>query len=97
VVDIATGDDGGMGLEGQDPTVQIMQSLGSTRNALLSLAAQLPPLAPGIQQFVQGLEMAVPQLMADLMAGQTPGMGMPGGGGAISSQAPTAPPTMSAP
>lgn len=93
VIDLATNEEGtGLGMEADNPVIKIMRRAGDARNALLALSAELPQLAPGIQQFIGGLEMAVPQMLADLMAGQPPGMGQPGGGLGMQ-QAPTAPPT----
>ena len=93
VIDLATGEDGsGLGMEAENPVIKIMKCAGEARNALLKLGAELPQLQPGIQQFIGGLEMAVPQMLADLMAGQPPGMGQTGGG-PVTQQAPTAPPT----
>ncbi len=92
VIDLATGEEGsGLGMEAENPVIKIMRCAGEARNALLKLGAELPQLQPGIQQFIGGLEMAVPQMLADLMAGQPPGMGQQGGG-SVSQQAPTAPP-----
>ena len=91
VIDLSTGQEGdGLGMEADNPVIKIMRKAGEARNALLALSAELPQLAPGIQQFIGGLEMAVPQMLADLMSGQPPGMEQTGGG---SQQAPTAPPT----
>ena len=93
VIDLATGTEGsGLGMEADNPVIKIMRKAGEARNALLALSAELPQLAPGIQQFIGGLEMAVPQMLADLMADQPPGMGQTGGGSMVQ-QAPTAPPT----
>ncbi len=93
VIDLATGTEGsGLGLEADNPVIKIMRKAGEARNALLALGAELPQLQPGIQQFIGGLEMAVPQMLADLMADQPPGMGQTGGGSMVQ-QAPTAPPT----
>ena len=92
VIDLATGTEGsGLGMEADNPVIKIMRKAGEARNALLALGAELPQLQPGIQQFIGGLEMAVPQMLADLMADQPPGMGQTGGG--MAQQAPTAPPT----
>lgn len=92
VIDLATGEDGtGLGMEAENPVIKIMKKAGEARNALLALGAELPQLQPGIQQFIGGLEMAVPQMLADLMSGQPPGMGAEGGG-PVTQQAPTAPP-----
>lgn len=79
-------------MEADNPVIKIMRKAGEARNALLALGAELPQLAPGIQQFISGLEMAVPQMLADLMSGQPPGMSQTGGG-PVSQQAPTSPPT----
>ena len=93
VIDLATGtEDSGLGMEADNPVIKIMRKAGEARNALLALSSELPQLAPGIQQFIGGLEMAVPQMLADLMADQPPGMGQTGGGSMVQ-QAPTAPPT----
>ncbi len=93
VIDLATGTEGsGLGLEADNPVIKIMRKAGEARNALLALGAELPQLQPGIQQFIGGLEMAVPQMLADLMADQPPGMGQTGGCSMVQ-QAPTAPPT----
>ena len=92
VIDLATSTEGeGLGMEAENPVIKIMKKAGEARNALLALSAELPQLAPGIQQFIGGLEMAVPQMLADLMSGQPPGMGQQGGG-PVTQQAPTAPP-----
>jgi hypothetical protein len=96
VIDLATGTEGeGLGMEADNPVIKIMRRAGEARNALLALGAELPQLQPGIQQFIGGLEMAVPQMLADLMSGQPPGMGQTGGGPGVE-QAPTAPPTSTA-
>lgn len=93
VIDLSTGQEGdGLGMEADNPVIKIMRKAGEARNALLALGAELPQLQPGIQQFIGGLEMAVPQMLADLMSGQPPGMGDIGGG-AAPQQAPTAPPS----
>lgn len=93
VIDLATGEEGtGLGMEAENPVIKIMRCAGEARNALLKLGAELPQLQPGIQQFIGGLEMAVPQMLADLMAGQPPGMGQQGGGSVVQ-QAPTASPS----
>ena len=95
MIDLSTGQDGeGLGLEADNPVIKIMRSAGEARNALLKLGAELPQLQPGIQQFIGGLEMAVPQMLADLMSDQPPGMGQQGGG-PVTQQAPTAPPISS--
>ena len=92
VIDLSTGQDGaGLGMEADNPVIKIMRKAGEARNALLALGAELPQLQAGIQQFIGGLEMAVPQMLSDLMSGQPPGMGATGGG-PVSQQAPTAPP-----
>ena len=92
VIDLSTGQEGeGLGLEADNPVIKIMRKTGDARNALLALSAELPQLAAGIQQFITGLEMAIPQMLADLMSGQPPGMGQTGGG-PVAQQAPTAPP-----
>lgn len=92
VIDLSTGTDGpGLGMEADNPVIKIMRKAGEARNALLALSAELPQLAAGIQQFIGGLEMAVPQMLADLMSDQPPGMGATGGG-TVTQQAPTAPP-----
>ena len=92
VIDLSTDTEGaGLGMEAENPVIKIMRRAGDARNALLALGAELPQLAPGIQQFIGGLEMAVPQMLADLMADQPPGMGQTGGG-PVAQQAPTAPP-----
>src|SRR3990167_2517402 len=93
VIDLATGTEGnGLGMEADNPVIKIMRKAGEARNALLALSSELPQLAAGIQQFISGLEMAVPQMLADLMADQPPGMGQTGGGSMVQ-QAPTSPPT----
>ena len=79
-------------MEADNPVIKIMRKAGEARNALLALGAELPQLQPGIQQFIGGLEMAVPQMLADLMADQPPAMGQTGGGSMVQ-QAPTSPPT----
>jgi len=75
------------------PAIQIMSAMGDARNALLKLAALVPPLAGGVQQIVSGLEQVVPQMVADVVAGNPPGSsgaGM-GGGAPQAAAAPTAP------
>ncbi len=93
VIDLSTGQDGeGLGMEADNPVIKIMRKAGEARNALLALSAELPQLAPGIQQFIGGLEMAVPQMLADLMSDQPPGMSDMGGGAGMA-QAPAPPPS----
>lgn len=78
-----------------DPSVRIMAKLGNARQVLLDLASDLPPLASGIQQMIDALTQAVPQMMADIVSGQPPGtQTLPTSG---ISQAPTAPPTATTP
>lgn len=90
VMDLAQGDEEmGLGMEAQNPVVQIMMSMGAVKNSLTLLSTQLPLLAPGIQQFIMGLEQAIPQLLADLMSGQAPGMGAPAS--PLSNTAPSTP------
>jgi len=75
------------------PAIQIMSAMGDARNALLKLASLVPPLAAGVQQIVSGLEQVVPQMVADVVAGNPPGSsgaGM-GGGAPQAAAAPTAP------
>lgn len=91
VMDLAMGDESteGLGMESQNPLIQTMMAMGETKNALLKLSSQLPALQPGIQQFIMGLEQVVPQMLADLVSGQTPGSTT--GASPLSNQAPTAP------
>lgn len=81
VMDLATKSDNetGLGQEAANPVVQILMAMGQSKNALQKLSAQLPILTPGIQQFIQGLEQVVPQMLSDLVSGQPPGSGSPGG------------------
>lgn len=80
-MDLATKSDSetGLGQEAANPVVQILMAMGESKNALQKLSAQLPILTPGIQQFIQGLEQVVPQMLSDLVSGQPPGSGGPGG------------------
>lgn len=88
----------GLGMAATDPSVQIMEGMAEVRNSLLKLSVKLPPLAPGIQQFIAALEQTVPQMMADLVAGIPPGTGQqPGQGAQMANQAPTAPPVSAGP
>lgn len=72
--------------------VRVLKAMGDSRAALLVLAAELPTIAAGVQQFIQGLESVVPQQLADIVAGNPPGSGGAGMGAAGANAAPTAPP-----
>ena len=82
----------GTGMFGADPSIQILQALQESRNALMKLSASLPPPhSDAIQQMTTALMTAVPQMMADIVSGQVPNQGVPGQGPLVS-QAPSAPP-----
>ncbi len=86
--------DGGQGSQGVDmssPAVQIMATMGSIRKEMMKMSTLLPPLAQGIQQILQGLEQVVPQMVADVVAGNPPGSGGSGMGAPQANAAPTAP------
>lgn len=88
-MDLSMGDDSaGMGMEASNPIVQIMMAMGAVKNSVTLLSSLLPPLVGGNQQYLLALEQMVPQLLADLMSGQAPGMGVP-----ASPLSNTAPPT----
>ena len=90
IMDLAgSTDESGLGMEAQNPLIQAMMAMGEVKKSLLLLSSQLPVLAPGIQQFIAGLEQTVPQLLSDLINGQAPGMGVPAS--PLSNQAPVAP------
>ena len=74
------------------PAIQAMSAMGEARNALMKLSTYLPPLAPGIQQVISGLESVVPQMVADIVAGNPPGSSGAGMGAPQANQAPAAPP-----
>lgn len=92
LMNMAAGPTADAGLDQSSPVIQTMSAMGEARNALLKLSAALPPLAPGIQQFVQALEQVVPQMVADIAAGMPPGSSGAGMGAPQASAAPTAPP-----
>lgn len=75
-----------------NPAVQAMQSLGVIRQEAMKLSALLPPLGAGLQQILMGLEQVVPQMVADIVAGNPPGTGGAGMGAPQANAAPTAPP-----
>lgn len=83
---------GDSGINMSNPVIQVMSAMGDARNSLLKLASLLPPVAAGIQQMVTGLEQVVPQLVADMVAGNPPGSGGAGMGAPQANAAPTAPP-----
>lgn len=91
--------DGGQGSTSMDTSslpVKIMAKMGNIRKEMTEFAALLPPLSQGIQQIIQGFEQVVPQMVADIVAGNPPGSGGAGGSGmGAAPQAgatPTAPP-----
>lgn len=88
-----SGDPAGMGMMQSSPAVQVIQIMGSVRNDLMKLAALLPPLAMGVQQIIEGLESVVPQMAADMVAGNPPGSGGAMMGAAQANQSPSMPPT----
>jgi hypothetical protein len=86
--------DGGQGQGGVDmssPAVQIMQTMGDLRKDLMKMSALLPPLAQGIQQILSGFEQVIPQMVADVVAGNPPGSSGAGMGASQANAAPTAP------
>lgn len=92
---MAMNDGGGMAsdaVNGSNPAMQIMAKMGTARNALLELAAALPPLSQPIQQILAGLEQVVPQMVADVVSGNPPGFGGAGMGAPQANAAPVAPP-----
>lgn len=94
-----TGGVGG-GIPMGDPSVRLMSKLGSARQVLLDLAADLPQLGPGIQQFIDALTQTAISSMADLVSGQPPsppGMMSPTPPASGIGQAPTAAPTATSP
>jgi hypothetical protein len=75
-----------------NPAVQIMAAMGDLRRDMMKLSALLPPLAQGIQQVLSGFEQVVPQMVADVVAGNPPGSGGSAMGAPQANAAPTAPP-----
>lgn len=95
LMNMAAGPTVDAGIGQSSPVIQTMSAMGEARNALLKLSAALPPMAPGVMQFLQALESVVPQMVADMAAGLPPGAGgasMGGGSAPGADQAPTAPP-----
>lgn len=71
------------------PEMKAAVAMGKVRSSLMELSAALPPLAPALQQIIAGLQSVVPQMLADIVAGNPPGssgagMGAPPQGGAVS-------------
>jgi hypothetical protein len=89
---MADGGQGSTGVDMSNPAVQIMATMGDLRRDLMKLSALLPPLAQGIQQIMGGFEQVVPQMVADVVAGNPPGSGGSGMGAPQAGAAPTAPP-----
>lgn len=92
LMNMAAGPSSEGGLDPSSPVIQAMSAMGEARNALLKLSAVLPPLAQGVQQVIQGLESVVPQMVADIAAGNPPGSSGAGMGAPQAGAAPTAPP-----
>lgn len=92
LMSMAAGPTGDMSIDMSSPAIQAMSAMGEARNALLKLSSLLPPLAMGIQQVLAGLESVVPQMVADIVAGNPPGSGGAGMGAPQANQAPVAPP-----
>jgi len=84
----------GMGADTSDTQVMIVQTTGEVVARLQRLGGLLPQLAPAFNQISQSLQQAVPQAMADQLAGmdQT-GAGIPPPGGPMPPP-PSAPPMM---
>lgn len=82
----------GLGADGSQPQVLIIQNLGEILARFQRLGSLLPALAPAFNQIGQSLQQAIPQAMADQLAGmdQT-GAAVPPSG-APSPPPPTAPP-----
>lgn len=81
----------GIGADASNPQVMIIQTMGEILARFQRLSALLPAGAPAFSQIGQSLQQAIPQMMADQLAGtdQT-GAGVP-------SQGAPAPPPPSAP
>lgn len=78
------------GIDLTNPAIAVMMQWGKTRQELLKLASKLPMLSGGIQQMIQGFEAVIPQQVADMVSGGSPGSSGSGLGGG--SGAPTPPP-----
>lgn len=88
----------GLGVEGSNPQVLVIQNLGEILARFQRLGSLLPALAPAFMQISQSLQQAIPQAMADQLAGtdQT-GAAVPPPSGAPMPPPPSAPPPMAAP
>lgn len=80
------------GFDMSSPAVQAMSAMGEVRTAIMKLSTILPPLASGLQQVLQGLESVVPQMVADIVAGNPPGSSGAGMGAPQATQSAMTPP-----
>ena len=60
----------GLGAGASNPQVMIIQSLGTILKEFQTLGILLPAMAPAFNQISQSLQQAIPQGMADQLAGQ---------------------------
>jgi len=88
----------GMGSDATSPQVMIVQTMGEILARFQRLGALVPALAPAFNQIAQSLQQAIPQAMADQLAGndQT-GAAVPGPGQGGPTPPPPSPPPSAPP